>query len=120
MANQELSLFEEPHDIELAAIEPPTTPEVALTSFLSGLESFVGYERKRPTQCVTYKMPFPLYLEFKKAVQECQRLAPEEQKELYTMTSCVVALTQTIALTALKQRAAELRTLRDHESISVA
>lgn len=57
-----------------------------MEAVLGGVNELGHHMGKRPTQCFTIKMPFPLYLEFKKFTQEWKKGAPEEDKDRYTMT----------------------------------
>jgi len=55
----------------------------------------------------TIRLPFPLYLDFKREVQRWQREAEAHQaglKDRYTMTALVTAAVQKVILPGLKKR----------------
>jgi len=105
MRKSTLNLFE--RNDELA--QSPSHEEM-IDLMVKGMDELGVYSGKRPTQCFTMKMPFPLYLRLKKLSQTCQKLAPEEKKDFYTMTACITSLTQQIGIPALERVAEELRT----------
>jgi hypothetical protein len=107
MGNTSLNLFEGIDDFNQA---PSHEEMIELT--VSGIDELGSYTGKRPTQCFTMKMPFPLYLRFKKLTQDCQKLAPEEKKDLYTMTACVTSLTEHIGIPALEKIIEDLKAQR--------
>lgn len=113
MRNATLNLFEEIEDFD----QSPTQEEM-IDLTIEGIDERGKYTGKRPTQCFTMKMPFPLYLEFKKLSQTCQKLAPEEKKDLYTMTACITSLTKQIGIPALEKIVADLKAQRSGESVA--
>jgi len=82
---------------------------------IEGMEELGNFTGKRPTQCFTMKMPFPLYLKLKQLSQTCQKLAPEDKKDFYTMTACITALTQHIGIPALEKVASQLKLAQKSE-----
>jgi hypothetical protein len=78
---------------------------------LGGVDELAAYAGKRPIQCFTIKMPFPLYLKFKALNKQLKDWAPEHEKEKYTMTAWVNSAVDKVILPALEERL-----LRDREA----
>jgi hypothetical protein len=89
-------------------LESDASPEAAVESVLGGINELGEYSGKRPIQCFTMKMPFPLFLQLKKLSQKAKSLAPDEKKDFYTMTACVNSLVEKVGIPALKQLVDEL------------
>jgi hypothetical protein len=95
--NLTLSLF--------ADDEEPITAERQQEEILCGVDELYAYNGRRPHQCFTIKMPFPIYLEFKKEVRRWQSIAEQAGlKDRYTMTAFVNAAVQKVILPGLKKR----------------
>lgn len=74
---------------------------------LRGIDELDAYTGLRPAQMFTIRLPFPLYLEFKRQTQRWQREAEAHDptlKERYTMTRFVTASVQNVVLPLLKAR----------------
>jgi hypothetical protein len=94
-----ISLF--PEDSE------PLTAEEQQAAVLHGVDKLDAYTGLRPSQMFTIRLPFPVYLEFKRGVQRWQREAEAKNpalKDRYTMTAFVTACVQEIVLPMLKTR----------------
>ncbi len=61
---------------------------------------------RQPTQTFSMRMPFALYLEFKKLTRQLKDAAPANSKDKYTMTSFVNSAVAAILIPALKEREA--------------
>lgn len=70
---------------------------------LEGVNELFVYDGRRPLQCFTIKMPLPLYLEFKREVQNWQASVDPEIKQCYTMTAFVNAAVKKVILPTLKK-----------------
>lgn len=74
---------------------------------LRGIDELDAYTGLRPSQMFTIRLPFPLYLEFKRQTQRWQREAEAHdpsQKDRYSMTRFVTASVQNVVLPLLKAR----------------
>jgi hypothetical protein len=84
-----------------------TAVEEQQEAVLCGVDELDAYTGLRPAQMFTIRLPFPLYLEFKKQTQRWQREAEAHNpalKERYTMTAFVTASVQKVVLPLLKAR----------------
>jgi hypothetical protein len=110
MRTDTLSLFVDdvPDDV--------ASPEATVETVIDGMDELGDYTGKRPIQCFTMKMPFPLFLEFKKLSQQAKKLSSDEKKDNYTMTACVTSLVQKVGIPALRQLVAELEKQHSNES----
>ena len=77
--------------------------ERLLDVVIQGVDELAAYTGKRPIQCFTIKMPFPLYLRFKALNQQLKHAAAEEDKEKYTMTAWVNSAVDKVILPALEE-----------------
>lgn len=92
-------------------VEPDTpTPEQVEDRVLTGAYEAFTFGGRRPTQCFTLKMPFPVYLTFKAEIKrlrdEAEQLAPQT-KELYTMTNYINSAVKNIIIPGLKRLSVE-------------
>ena len=71
---------------------------------MEGVDELAAYAGKRPIQCFTIKMPFPLYLKFKALNKRLKDRAPEQDKEKYTMTAWVNSAVDKVIVPALEER----------------
>jgi len=85
----------------VAMLGDPENHEEQVDALLDGVDELFSYNGKRPIQCFTIKMPFPLYLAYKKRIREIQKTVKKEDKEKFTMTSGVNAAVAKIILPAL-------------------
>lgn len=111
MRNNTLELFAD-DKLEIAP------PETAVETVIDGMDELGNYTGKRPIQCFTMKMPFPLFLRLKKLSQRAKSLAPDEKKDYYTMTACVNSLVEKVGIPALEQLVDQLE--KQHSSESAA
>ena len=99
MENQNRSLFPQ--------LDEPPTVEERQVAVLRGVDELDAYSGMRPSHMFTMRLPFPLYIEFKKHVQRWQREAEAQNpalKDRYTMTAFVTASVQNVVLPLLKTR----------------
>ncbi len=99
MENSSRSLFPE--------LDEPATIEERQAAVLRGVDELDAYQGLRPSHMFTMRLPFPLYIEFKKQVQRWQREAEAQNpalKDRYTMTAFVTASVQNVVLPLLKTR----------------
>jgi hypothetical protein len=97
-------------------LDDVASPEATVENVIDGMDELCDYTGKRPIQCFTMKMPFPLFLEFKKLSQQAKKLSSGEKKDNYTMTACVTSLVQKVGIPALRQLVAELEKQHSNES----
>ena len=99
LQNLTLSLF--PEDDE------PDTADEQQKAVMRGIAELEDYTSLRPDQMFTIRLPYPIYLEFKREVQRWQLEAESHQaglKKRYTMTAFVTAAVQKVILPGLKKR----------------
>jgi hypothetical protein len=84
--------------------------ERLVDAVLGGVDELTAYAGKRPIQCFTIKMPFPLYLKFKALNKKLKDAAAEQDREKYTMTAWVNSAVDRVIVPALEERL-----LRDRE-----
>ena len=78
--------------------------ERLVDAVIEGVDELAAYAGKRPIQCFTIKMPFPLYLKFKALNKRLKDRAPEQDKEKYTMTAWVNSAVDKVIVPALEER----------------
>jgi hypothetical protein len=81
----------------------PPSPEKLLEVVIEGVDELAAYTGKRPIQCFTIKMPFPLYLKFKALNKQVKDAAADADKEKYTMTAWVNSAVDKVILPALEE-----------------
>jgi hypothetical protein len=67
----------------------------------------------QPTQTFSMRMPFALYLEFKKLTRQLKDAAPASSKDKFTMTSFVNYAVAVILIPALKEKEAVDHSVRN-------
>jgi hypothetical protein len=85
------------------ASDRPQGHEKLLEVVIEGVDELAAYTGKRPIQCFTIKMPFPLYLKFKALNKQVKDAAAEADKEKYTMTAWVNSAVDKVILPALEE-----------------
>jgi hypothetical protein len=70
---------------------------------IDGVDELAAYAGKRPIQCFTMKMPFPLFLKFKRLIQKAKDEADEADKGKYTMTAYVNSAVEKVIIPALEE-----------------
>jgi hypothetical protein len=77
--------------------------EKQIKAVIDGVDELAAYAGKRPIQCFTMKMPFPLFLKFKKLIQKAKDEADEADKAKYTMTAYVNSAVEKVIIPALEE-----------------
>ena len=85
------------------AFDRPQGQEKLLEVVIEGVDELAAYTGKRPIQCFTIKMPFPLYLRFKALNKQVKDAAADADKEKYTMTAWVNSAVDKVILPALEE-----------------
>ena len=85
------------------ASDSPQGQEKLLEVVIEGVDELAAYTGKRPIQCFTIKMPFPLYLRFKALNKQVKDAAADADKEKYTMTAWVNSAVDKVILPALEE-----------------
>jgi hypothetical protein len=89
-----------------------------LEAVIQGVDELAAYTGKRPIQCFTIKMPFPLYLRFKALNQQVKHAAADVDKEKYTMTAWVNSAVDKVILPALEELLREAEEQLQAETIA--
>jgi hypothetical protein len=89
--------------VSCGAPDRPQGHEALLDVVIEGVDELAAYTGKRPIQCFTIKMPFPLYLRFKALNKQVKDAAVDEDKEKYTMTAWVNSAVDKVILPALEE-----------------
>jgi hypothetical protein len=107
MLSAEAKEMENPNRFLFPELDEPATVEERQAAVLRGVNELDAYAGLRPSHMFTMRLPYPLYVEFKKQVQRWQREAVAQNpalKDRYTMTAFVTASVQNVVLPMLKTR----------------